>query len=107
MPVIIKDQEQEAALNTIANLLKEVEQCNDSINNPSTQYTLLDGKIKIALNDKFSKEIKATVKKHRKELVKQIQTLSTKYRIGLDDKELAAISAEALKKDAEEELIDA
>lgn len=98
MPAIIKDIEQENALKTIGKTLKEVENCNAEILSASGVCSFGIDKYTVNVTDKYAKEVKSILRKHRKDLVRTIVTLCNKYRIALDESEEFVISDEVIDR---------
>lgn len=99
MPAIMRNKEQDDALNKINALLKDISNCNETYRNADAHYTLADGKRKIAVSEELNERLKAVIKEHRRRLIKDVGALCSKYKIELDSNEKKLISSDALTEE--------
>lgn len=104
MPAIIKEDKQVIALNEIENALSVIKDINTAVQEGnlfsiSAAAPNERGATKIAITDeKDTQKIEAILVGYRAKLIKEANTKAAKYRIGLDEDDLACMEGKAVKK---------
>lgn len=99
MAIALKDQQQEDACVEVNRLLECVTELNAAILAKDAQFAVTysgNKKARICLDTNMNDKVIAILLRQRIATIKELTSLSTKFRIGLSDEELARISDSAI-----------
>lgn len=99
MPHLIKDEKRDAAYKQITNQLATIESINACLNGEGVQLSIKATSEKeksvnllLPVEEKDAAKVLAILTGVRQRMAKDIQSLADKYRIGLDDEDLACLN---------------
>lgn len=106
MATLMKDDAQVKAFDEVNSLLEQVSLLNERINSSSPMILGINKKKVIQIDDSYKDKIISVLKTQRNKCIKEIQSKTSRFRIGLNESEQFTISDKAIHDHKSKGMID-